>query len=289
MYYALIILSVVVFGGNFALNDVYRKMRGSTLRVALESSVLGGIAGLMALLLLNLMDLSFACTPFTLIMSLICAASGFCFTFFSFKALDHVNLSLYAVFSMLGGMLLPFLLGIGFFGEGITLAKVICVLLIAVALAMTVSFKEKKRGLLYCIGIFFFNGMSGVLSKLFTELPFEKTSAFGYSFYSAAFSIVIGAVLYLVLFAKKNSDMPYTWKALIVCAAKGASNRIANYILVIALAHVAASVQYPMVTGGTMIVSTLLCYLGDRRPSRRELCSVAVAFLSMLALFVIPI
>ena len=28
MYYALILLSVVIFGGNFAMNDVYRRLRG---------------------------------------------------------------------------------------------------------------------------------------------------------------------------------------------------------------------------------------------------------------------
>ena len=35
-----------------------------------------------------------------------------------------------------------------------------------------------------------------------------------------------------------------------------------GYFRFIALAHVDASVQYPMVTGGVMIVSTLICFLG---------------------------
>ena len=57
----------------------------------------------------------------------------------------------------------------------------------------------------------------------------------------------------------------------------------------IALAHVDASVQYPMVTGGTMIVSTIICFFGDKKPRKKELVSVAFAFVAMLLLFIIPI
>ena len=67
------------------------------------------------------------------------------------------------------------------------------------------------------------------------------------------------------------------------------SNKIANLLLVIALAHVDASVQYPMVTGGVMIVSTAICFFGKKKPQKKELISVALAFLGMLALFIIPI
>ena len=49
------------------------------------------------------------------------------------------------------------------------------------------------------------------------------------------------------------------------------------------------SVQYPMVTGGTIIVSTAICFFGKSKPSRRELISVALAFLGVLALVLIPV
>ena len=57
-----------------------------------------------------------------------------------------------------------------------------------------------------------------------------------------------------------------------------------NYMLVIALLVVPSSVQYPMVTGGVMIVSTLACFLMKNRPSKRELISVAVAFVAFVIL-----
>lgn len=79
-----------------------------------------------------------------------------------------------------------------------------------------------------------------------------------------------------------------TPKSAAVGALSGAGNRFANFLLIIALSHVDASIQYPMVTGGVMIVSTFLCLFGPKKPSRRELLSVLIGFAGMLALFLIP-
>jgi drug/metabolite transporter (DMT)-like permease len=88
---------------------------------------------------------------------------------------------------------------------------------------------------------------------------------------------------------KEDTLKKNTLGAITIVSVGGAINKVASFILVYALVFVDASVQYPMVTGGVMIVSTLLCYFGDRKPSRKELISVAISFLGMLALFLIPV
>lgn len=291
MYYLLILLSVVMFGGGFALNDVYRKLRGSSLYISLQFTLISSVVGLFILLAIN--GFRFEFTWFTLIMSLIMTADNIAFTFCGFRALSTINLSLYSLFSMLGGMLLPFLQGILFYGEGFTFGKAVCLLFICAALLLTIERKkdnEKKRGgTIYYIGIFILNGMSGVISKLFTSSPFEKTSAAGFSILCAISSAVVSLIL-LVIMASKNKEVtPMTFKSNLVGAAAGGINRIANYFLVIALAYVDASVQYPLVTGGVMVVSTLLCFFGKNKPSKREIISIILAFLGMLALFLIRI
>ena len=110
MYYALIMLSVVMFGGCFALSDVYRKMRGSSIKISVESSVVGSLSALAIMICIN--GFAIEITAFTLIMAFFAALNGMLFTFCSFRALDYINLSLYSLFSMLGGMLLPFFQGI---------------------------------------------------------------------------------------------------------------------------------------------------------------------------------
>ena len=287
MYHALIMLSVCMLGSCFVLNDVYRKKRSSNLLSSMESSCIGAVAGLIVLFIIN--GIKFEFTPFTFVMSFLVAVNGIAFTYLSFKALDTTNLSLYSLFSMLGGMILPFMQGIIFYGEDITVAKVICVLFIGAALALTIKKGNKKKGYIYYIGIFVLNGMSGVLSKLFTELPFEKTSAAAYSMYGAAWTVVISGVFWIVFAMRKTYKMPkYTFGVAAIAAAKGAVNRVANFILVLALSHVDASVQYPMVTGGVMIMSTLICFFGNNKPSKREIISVVLAFVGLLLLFVIP-
>lgn len=286
MYYFVVILSVMMFGGCFALNDAYRKLRSSSLASSMESAFMGSLAGLAVLLVISGFD--FQATPFTLYLALLAALSGIAFTFCSFRALESANLSLYSLFSMLGGMVLPFFQGIFFYSEEITVSKIVCVVFVCLALALTVSRDKTKKGTIYYVGVFVLNGMAGVLSKIFTSAPFEKTSAQWYSIWIAVFTAAVSGVLWLIFFRKKSKPQ-YTWKAFSLGALNGAINRIANFLLVIALVHLDASVQYPMVTGGVIIVSTLVCFFGDNKPTKKEILPVVLSFVGMLALFLIRI
>ena len=102
MYYGLILLSVAIFGGCFGLDDLYQRRRGTSLRISLEYSLLSALAGLTVLSVIN--GFRIEVTLFTLIMALLSALTGFEYTFCSFRALRTINLSLYSVFAMLGGM-----------------------------------------------------------------------------------------------------------------------------------------------------------------------------------------
>ena len=286
MYYALILLSVVMFGSCFAMNDTYRKMRGSSFKISFECSLIAALPNLILLLALN--GFRFECTPFSLVMAVLSALNGLAFSFCSFKALGKINLSLYSLFSMLGGMALPFVQGILFYGEQLTVAKIVCFVFIVFALLTTLEKGERKSGTIYYIGVFVLNGMSGVLSKIFTATDLPKTSATGYSLLANIATLFI-AVFVLLLFRKRKTPA-HTPLSVGVAAASGVVNRLANLLLILSLVHVDASVQYPMVTGGTMIVSTAIAFMDkSRKPSKKELLSVALAFLGTLALFVIPI
>ena len=295
MYYALIIIAVVLFGGSFLLQDEYRKRRGSGLKISMESAFIASVAGMVVLLIIN--GFSFEYTHFTLIMAICSAVNSIAFAFFALKALEYINLSLFSLFSMLGGMALPFFQGIFFYDEDFTLAKAVCIVFIVVALLSTIEKDNKKNGSIFYVGVFILNGMSGVISKIFTASSLLKTSSAGYSIWICICTIVISAIAWTVISLtdktkkepKERDKRKDLWCGYGFGALYGVVNKIGNFLLVIALVHVDASVQYPMVTGGTMIVSTLLCYLGDKKPSKKEICSVALAFIGMLALFLIPV
>lgn len=299
MYYALIMLSVVMFGGTFALKDVYRKQRGGGLKISLEFSLVGAVAGLVVLTAIN--GFSFQFSWFSLILATLAALNNLAFSFCSFRALGTINLSMYSLFSMLGGMLLPFFQGILFFHEAFTVSKAVCLAFICAALLLTLKKGETKTsGRIYYLLVFIFNGMSGVLSKIFQAAPAawkltasgEVVSAAGYSVLSALCTLVLTSVLLLTLYRGKPYEKEQTKKGLLIGTViglvSGPINRLANWILQVALEYVDASVQYPMVTGGTMIVSTVICFFTRSKPQAREVVSVVLAFLGLTALFVFP-
>ena len=268
-----------MFGLQFFFNDRYQKESGSSLGSTFIFSLLNSIAGLICLLIIHSFKLEF--TPFTLIMASIAAINSIACTFCSIKAFEHINLSLYSIFAMLGGMLLPFLAGILFYNEKMTPGKSIALLLITAALFFTIKRGEKRKGTIYYIGVFVLNGMSGVISKFFQSAPYPKTSAASYSVWAAAVSALISAIVLLCLF--KTLKRP-SFKAVSYTVGFGAINKVANYLLLIALAVLPASVQYPFVTGGTMIVSTVISLVAKQKPSWQELASVGLSFVGVLIL-----
>lgn len=187
---------------------------------------------------------------------------------------------------MLGGMLLPFIVGILFYDEDLSVGKIACIIFITAALFLTLDGKAQKGGTLYYMGVFVLNGMSGVLSKIFQAAPFEKTNAESYSIWSALISMATSFV-FLVLWRKRIKKPSV--RSYVYMIGSGAINKVANLFLLFALAALPASMQYPFVTGGVMIVSTVIAFFGRNKPSKRELLSIALAFLGTLALLVIPI
>ena len=281
MYYLIIMVSVVLFGGCFALNDAYQKLNKSSIKSSMQFSLVGSVASVVVLFLINGIRLEF--TPFSLLMAALSAINGFLFTFCSFKALGSINLSVYSLFSMLGGMLLPFVQGIAFYDEPITIAKAVGFVLICIALGVTVK-QGEKGGTIYYIGVFVLNGMAGVISKIFASSSAPKVSAAGYTVLICLSTFVISFAYLLFTGGLKFKERPSA-KSICIASASGATNKLANFLLVIALAKVDASLQYPMVTGGVMIISTLICFFDGNRPSRKELLAVLLAFCGTLALF----
>ena len=179
IYYGMITAAVAMFSIQFFFKNIYRNARGSGTGATLEFSALSSLAGMAVLFIMN--GLRFEFTAFSLLMAALSAVNSISFTFCSLTALGKINLSLYSVFSMLGGMVLPFAAGIIFFDEPLRAGKIVCLLFITAALCVTIQRDKCRSGTGYYIGVFALNGMSGVLSKIFQASPFEKTSAAGYS------------------------------------------------------------------------------------------------------------
>lgn len=292
--YAIVTAAVVMFGIQFLFNKLYGRESGNGMGATFIFSFIGGIIGVIALMIIN--GPQFDATPFTLVMATLSAVNSIVYTFCSLKAFDRINLSLYSLFAMLGGMILPFFQGIIFYDEPITVAKAVCVIFVVAALLLCTSKSDRKGGAIYYIGVFVLNGMSGVLTKIFQSSSFAKTSDAMYSIWGAAIRVLISAVVIVVMIAiskKRHSEVlaikKPNAKAVLYASGCGVLSNIANFLLLIALAVLPASVQYPFVTGGVMIVSTLISAITGAKPSKNEILSVVLSFIGILALVLIPI
>lgn len=281
--YGLLMASTVMFGFMFFFSDIFRKYYGSGFKASLVMNLGGSIIGLFALIVINGFRWEFS--YFALIMAVISALNGLLFSFCSLKALGKINLSLYSLFSMLGGMALPFVSGILFHGEALTIGRLICFVIITVALCLTVKKGEGKSAVMYYAGVFVFNGTSGVVSKVYQALPYTKISSAGYSVLIALVSILLSAVfLIFIKGEKKRINLP----CVIAMAGHGILGKVANWLLLIALASLPASAQYPFVTGGTMIVSTVISLVGINKPNKKEILAVLLAFVGVVVLVLLP-
>lgn len=284
MYYGMIALSVFLFGGNFALNRQYQKGMGSGFFPAFFLAALSAFAGILALFPINGFRVEFAWFPFFMALATTC--NSLACTFCGLKTLGKVNLSLYSLFLMLGGMVLPSVAGVLFFDEGMTVAKGVCYLLILLALLATVEKNGPKGGWPWYLGVFVLNGMSGVLAKIYQTVDLPKIDSSGYSLLCALCTFVSGGVLALIFlpsYRRKIRPLPVSFGF-----GGGLLNQVANFLLLIALLHVPASVQYPMVTGGTMIVSTVIACFTKDKPTGKQWVAVGLSFVGILLLVTLP-
>lgn len=284
MYYALLSVSVVLFGIQFLFNDKYEKEAGNNTASTFLFTFISSLSGLFCLLVINKFQID--ATPFTLIMAFLTSANIIAYNFCSLKAIEHINLSLYSLFAMLGGMVLPFVTGIIFYDEPLTLGNTICLVLISIALTLTVGKGNKKNKLatLYYAGVFVLNGMAGVLSKIYASGNYDKCNEAVYSIWAAFFGVLSAGIVLIILRRKLPK---ISKKAYLFGTGYGVINKFANYLLLIALAVLPASVQYPFVTGGVMIVSTIISLLCGQKPSKKELGAVALSFVGIMALVLI--
>ena len=303
-YYLLVFIAITLFGASFFTNGRYQQRVGASFTSSMVLSAGVGLFGCIGLLCFSGFRLS--ATPFTVLMALLFAVSGLCLSLCTVFSLERASLSLFSAFSMIGGMILPSVVGMIFFGEKLTLCKGICYVLTVIGLSLTIKRDSGKKAFLSYVGVFFFNGSCAAISTVFSKADFEKAGSSDYSILSAAFRfvlavIVLPAAVYLARkkAASAGTEAPpsnvlrrYISPAVIILLALGGIlNTVGNYLLPIAMIDggLDGSVVYPMITGGVMIISTALGFLNKRKPTLREILAVAVCTLGLLVLVIPPL
>lgn len=279
MYYALIVAATAMFSVQFIFSKGYQRECGPSLGSAMKFSLYTSLVGLAAMLIINSFKVDI--TLFSFIVALLNTIVGISYSFATVKAFEYTSLALYSLFAMLGGMLLPMLFGIIYCGEELTVYKVLSAVLIIIALVIGSYEKDsKKTGLGMCLLLFFLNGMSGVLSKFHQMNVDLCVDSQSYMIISKVLTIAI--CLFYMLY--KGVSFKLNLKATVCSVGNGILSNLGNLFLLISLIHVDASVQYPIVTGGVIVFSTIAEGIYNKKISLKEIISAVVAFLATLIL-----
>jgi hypothetical protein len=282
LYYTLVIISTILFSLQFLFTQRFQETSGTGMKPTLVFSLYKSLVIILMMLLISGFKIQFSW--FSLLMATVYAVSSMAMSYYSLKAFAVANLSVYSVFSMLGGMILPFFLGVLFFDEGDKLVfKIICCALIVVAVLLNIkSGKQDKKALFYYFAVFVLNGMSGVISKLHQSSSLSPVDSSSFMLWSAVVTVVLSAAWLLIAYRQ----IPLVkGKNILFVTGYGVFNGLGNLFLLIALSGengLPASVQYPLVTGGVMVCSTIISTIRKEKLTAREYVATFIALLASI-------
>ena len=291
MYIALICFATFLFSVQFVFNDVYQRGEGANVVTAMLFSGLTGIAGIIMLVFTN--GDAFQYSLFSMLLAFLSAAKNVLSAYLSIMVLSRANLSVYSLYSMLGGMLLPFGYAILFCGEPLTWQKCVCTVLVMGALLLGLRGKdstpEEKRQqgspLPWYLGVFVMNCLSGVFSTIHQRAGEIAVSASAYSLMERVWGLLIVVVVLLVCRSRGQAiRLQKPLRSIGSTVGFGVITTLANLILLIALLHVDASIQYPIVTGGVIVLSLMWDWILGKKPNRYAVGAAAVSFAGLLFL-----
>lgn len=290
-FYIMLLVAVVLMAAQFAENKFYQSKNGSGIRESLLYTALAGL--FCALILFCLNGFRLEITGFSLLAAFGVASLCLAYNLLGFRIFSLGDYSVYMMFLMLGGMILPFVWGMIWLGDASELGtfSLVCrlsgVALLIFSLALpAIGSKKKGSGLFYtlCVTVFIANGFVSVISKLHQiETVRPTVDSWSFAILTNLISgLMSAAVLVCVcLKTKKKPELKGlgVGKLLPLAASYGALNGIAYILQLLAASELPASVQYPMVTGGSVVLSALVGRLVFKeKGSRVGVISNIIAF-----------
>ena len=276
--YLILILAAFLFAVQFLFNQQYRRLKGEGLDATMTFSLYTSAISFVILFALGRFQLHI--TWFSLLIAVLYAAVCLLSSYAGLKAFGTANLSVYSIFMMLGGMLLPFAYGILFANEALSFAKALSILLICTAVGC--SFEKGaggKNAYRFYAAIFVLNGLVGVLSKIHLSVPALAVDSYSFM---ATIQLALLAMCLLYCFITRQGIPKQSGKLYLCLSGYAVCNGIGNLFCQIALTSLPASVQYPIITGGVMVFSTLISLVRREPIGGKTYLAAALACLSTI-------
>ncbi len=260
--YLLLIIADLLLACNFAINKIYQNKAGISLKAGFGFNSLLGLFTAGIFFAIN----GFKCgiTTYSILMIFLRNAFYIAYIIVGFRILKVQGMSIYTLFLMTGGMIVPYIWGVEFLNESISIFKVLGLLfIIGGVIASTFSGEKiKPQNLILCMVLFLLNGGVSVVSKLHSvESAYKTVSVNEFIILGGVISFILSGVGYLVAkpvekrnVEKRNVD---ALSLSVITAMSALLGGMSYMIQLIGARSLPATVLYPFVTGGSMIFSAI--------------------------------
>ena len=288
MYYVLLTLSTFLIAVNTVFQKRYEKRAGATPASALWLLFICGVICIpVGLVCGRLLDGVWWSTWswFSLGIAALHAATVLAYTLISFRMLEAGQMSVYTLFLMAGGMILPYLYGLIFFDETFSwlrMAGLLCILG-GVICANRLRGGTSARYLWMGAAVFLLNGLTSITSAIHQKeptLPTVTSSEFGVLAFATM--AAMSAVAFLCVGGPKSDVLERALRpgTLLLCGGKAALGTVQTVLMLVSVVQLPATVSYPFVSGGTILFSTLLGWaLFREKPAPRVWAGVLLCFI----------
>ena len=285
-YYLMIVLAVILLAGDFAVNKLYQKRYGTSLETGLKFNALIGL--FTAIIFFAINGFKFEFSAFSILMAGIVALSVMSYNILGFRVLKSGSMAFYTLFLMCGGMFVPYVWGVLFLHEKLSLMHLAGLILIIFAIVLTANDKKLpgKRILALCVIIFFLNGISSVAAKMHQiEKTYFCITETEFVIATGIAKFIIAAIAYMVVkIGKKDKNADkcnksgFAWGVFLIVLSTLLSGL--SYILQLNGAkNLPATVLYPLITGGTIIFSSVTGIIFFKEQiSKKLILSIIVCF-----------
>lgn len=277
-YYLMLVFAAVMCSVQFVFIKYFQKIRGASVFGAVFFTACAFAVMCFLALCINLFHVQF--TWFSFGIAIPYAICIIVMMVFSIKALEYVELSFYSMFTMLGGMLLPFFYGLCI-GEKMTAMKGVGLVFIAIAMLLTVKSGKKLslKATLYYIAVFVLNGTFGIYTKIHQSGSMEAVGSLDFIILYSGLVVVMSLIILPILYKISGGMQAVeSGKARFFSIASTAGyaclNGGANFILLTCAIKLDASVQYPILTGGCIFFSAIFGLLFGEKVTIKVVLSI---------------
>lgn len=287
MNYVMLIFAAFLLACDFSINKLYQRRAGTGILAGLGFNALIGIFSAGIFFAASGFKIGFSF--YSLIVAAIFTLFVMTYNIIGFRIMKYGSMAIYTLFLMTGGMLIPYIWGIAFLSEGFATIRLIGIILMIFAVALSNVGKEKINvwQIIMCISVFFLNGFTSVTSKLHQiEAAYETVDAIDFVVLTGLCKFIVSGIAYLVVRASGNNEKSrgqIGGRECFLIAASALISGVSFFLQLLGAVNLPATVLYPILTGGTMILSALAgCILFKDKLTRNNVIGLVLCFIGTL-------